>query len=232
MSTKEFDLSGFSRINVRFAMDVEIVRANSYSVTVTGSDSLIDNVDVHLEGDKLVLGYNLNLVSFFTAPFTHAHARITLPVLNELNIAGAAKGTVMGFASQNDFNLYVSGASKLDITEMSVGNMKWDLSGASRISGDVKASGNIDLNINGASRVDLKGSAIDLNARAAGASHIDLNSLLVRNANIKLTGASRSMVNLTGKLDVVLEGASNLEYGGQVTLGEVKIAGASTFRKK
>ncbi len=115
---------------------------------------------------------------------------------------------------------------------MSVGNMKWDLSGASRINGQIKAAGDIDLNITGASRIELKGSASDMIVHATGASHIDLNGFLIRNANIKLTGASRSMVNLNGKLDVVLEGASSLEYGGQVTLGEVKIAGASTFKKK
>ncbi len=91
MSTKEYNLSGFTRINVRFAMEVEIVRADSYSVTITGSDPLINNIEVNLEGDKLVLGYNLNLVSFFTAPFTRARARITLPDLRELNITGAAQ---------------------------------------------------------------------------------------------------------------------------------------------
>src|SRR5512146_508333 len=102
MATKEFNYSGFTRINVRFAMEVEIVRADSFSVTVTGSDTLLDNLYASLEGDRLILGYNLNLVSFFTAPFTRAHARITLPELRELNISGAARGTVRGFNSPND----------------------------------------------------------------------------------------------------------------------------------
>ncbi len=232
MSTKEFNLSGFSRISVRFAMEFEIVRADTYSVTVSGSDSFLNNTDVKLDGDKLVLGYNLNLASFFAAPFARAHARITLPDLRDLNITGAAKGSVKGFNSQNDFNLYVSGASKLDISDTSVGNMKWELSGASQIKGQIKAAGNVDFNITGASRIELKGSALDVNVHAAGASHIDLSGVQVRNANIKMTGASRSTVNLNGKLDVVLEGASSLDYGGQVTLGEVKIAGASSFKKK
>jgi hypothetical protein len=232
MSTKDYNLSGFTRINIRFAMDVEIVRADSYSVTVTGSDTFINNIEVTLEGDKLVLGYNLNLMSLFLAPFTHASARITLPDLRELNITGAAKGVVKGFNSPEDFALYVSGASKLDIYEMSVGSMKWELSGASRISAQIKAAGNVDLNTTGASKIELEGSAQDINVRATGASQIDLEGFKVRNANIKMTGASRSTVNANGKLDVSLEGASSLEYEGQFTLGEVKIAGASTFKKK
>lgn len=232
MGTEEFNLSGFTRINVRFAMEVEIVRSDSYSVSVSGSDTFLDNVDVYLEGDKLVLGYDLNVMSFLAAPFAHARARIALPELKELNIAGAARGTVTGFNSPNDFALYVSGASRLEIVDMSVGNMKWDLSGASRINGQIKAAGDIDFNITGASRIDLKGSARDIIVHATGASHIDLDGFPDRNANVRMTGASRSMVNLTGKLDVVLEGASNLEYEGQFTMGEIKITGASTFKKK
>jgi hypothetical protein len=232
MDSEAYNLSGFTRVNIRFAMEVEIVRSDSFSVNVSGSDTFLDNVDVYLEGDKLVLGYDLNLMSFLTAPFTHARARITMPELKELNIAGAARGTVRGFASQNDFDLYVSGASRLEISDMSVGNMKWDLSGASRINGQIKTSGDIDFNITGASRIDLKGSARDIRVHATGASHIDLDDFPVRNANVRMTGASRSMVKPSGKLDVVLEGASNLEYDGQVTMGEVRISGASTFKKK
>jgi hypothetical protein len=232
MSIKEFNFSGFSRVSVKFAMDVEIVRADSYSVIVSGSDSLIDNLEVKQEGDKLVIGYNVNLKSIIMAPFSHATARITLPDLRELTVTGAAKGVVRGFNSPNDFALIVSGASKLDMYEMSVGNMTWELSGASKISGQVKAAGNVDLDITGASKIDLKGTAQDIKVRATGASQIDLEEFPVRNANIKMTGASRSTVNLNGKLDVALEGASSLEYQGQLTMGDVKITGASTFKKK
>jgi hypothetical protein len=232
MATKEFNYSGFTRINVRFAMEVEIIRADSFSVTVTGSDALLDNLYASLEGDRLILGYNLNLVSFFTAPFTRAHARITLPDLRELNISGAAKGVLKGFNSQNDFSLYITGASHLEISDVSVGSMRWDLSGASRINGQMKVSGNVDFRITGASRIDLKGSAQDMDLEATGASHIDLLDFVIRNARVKLSGASRSTVNMNGKLDVDLGGASNLEYAGQVTMGDVRVTGASTLKKR
>ncbi len=145
MSNREFNLSGFTRINVRFALEVEIVKSDSYSVSVSGSDMLVDNIDVSLEGDRLIIGYKLNLISFFTAPFTRAHARITLPELRELNITGAVRGTVKGFDSPGDFALYVAGASRLDISDMSLGSMKWDISGASHIDGQVKIAGDVDI---------------------------------------------------------------------------------------
>jgi hypothetical protein len=232
MATKEFNYSGFTRINVRFAMEIEVVRADTFSVSVSGSDALLDNLYISLEGDRLILGYNLNLVSFFAAPFTRAHARITLPDLRELNISGAARGNVRGFNSSNDFTLYISGASHLEFSDMSVGSMNWDLSGASRINGQVKVAGDVDFRITGASRIDLKGAAQDMDLEATGASHIDLYDFTIRNARVKLSGASRSTLNMNGKLDVDLGGASVLEYAGQATMGEARVVGASTLKKR
>jgi len=37
---------------------------------------------------------------------------------------------------------------------------------------------------------------------------------------------------VVGKLNVNLEGASKLEYEGQPTLGEVRVVGASSLKKK
>ena len=66
-----------------------------------------------------------------------------------------------------DFTLEVSGASRLDLSEMSVGALKFDLSGASRIDGQITARGETDFRITGASRIDLKGSGADVVVEAA-----------------------------------------------------------------
>jgi hypothetical protein len=232
MSTKEFNYTGFNRINVRFALEVDIVRADTFSVVITGADMLTDNIEVTQEGDKLVIGYKLNFISFFTAPFTRAHAKISLPDLRELNITGAARGSIRGFNSPNDFTLYVSGASRLDLTEMAVGNLKFELSGASVIDGQIKVAGDAEIHVMGATRLELHGEAKNLHVEATGASRIELERFPVHDARYRLTGASRGTINLKGKLDVDLEGASALEYDGQVTMGDVKVTGASTLKKK
>jgi hypothetical protein len=232
MKTKEYNLSGFSRVSARFAMDIEIARADNFSVSITGGDAVVDHMEVSLQGDKLVLAYKLDLVSFFAIPFTRTVAKITLPDLSELDIVGAAHATVKGFNSGNDFSIVLSGASRIEFYDMAVGNVKWDLSGASRINGAFKATGNVDMRISGASRIDLKGSANDLEIDASGASRLELDDFQVHNAKVKLSGATNSAINVSGRLDVSLEGASKLEYGGQPTLGDVRVIGASSLRKK
>ncbi len=232
MSTRDYNLTGFNRIHVRFPMELDVMKGDGYSITVSGADLLTDNIEVKQEGDKLVIGYKLNIVSFFTAPFTHAVAKVTLPDLREVEIAGAARGSIRGFESANEFALYVSGASRLELDQMAVGNLKLELSGASRLDGRIKAAGDADLRVNGASRIELVGEARNLRVEAAGASRIDLERFPAHDGKYRMTGASRGSINLTGKLDVDLEGASTLEYQGQVTMGDVKVAGASTLRKR
>lgn len=231
MSTREYTASGFSEINLKWAMDIQIERADTYNVTIIGGETQLNNLNVVVEGNRLNLSYKLNLVSIVAAPFSRMSARITLPDLRELSISGASHVKVSGFNSQNDFGLNVSGASYLELVDISAGNLKFELSGASRLEGKIAASGNFDLKLLGASKIDLKGSARDLFLEAAGASHLNLEQFSVQNAKIKLSGASSSDINLNGKVDVTLEGASRLNYSGQPVLGDVKINGASSFKK-
>ncbi|MBN1190545.1 MAG: DUF2807 domain-containing protein [Dehalococcoidales bacterium] len=232
MDTRNFEVSGFKGVMIRFAMEAEIIRGDNYSVSVSGNETLIDNIEVFVEDNRLVLGYNLNLISLFAAPFNRAKARITMPVLNELKIVGAARCSLQGFNSREDFILNLAGAGKIEINDMTAGNVRWSLSGASSVSGQVAAGGNMDIKISGASRVKLAGSAGNLDLEASGASHFEMDDFPVGNARIRLIGASRGVVKLDGRLDVVLEGASNLEYSGRAVIGDVKVTGASSIKKQ
>jgi len=54
----------------------------------------------------------------------------------------------------------------------------------------------------------------------------------VNNADVNLGGASTGTVNLHGRLDTDLSGASKLEYVGEPTMGTINISGGSTLSKK
>ena len=55
---------------------------------------------------------------------------------------------------------------------------------------------------------------------------------MVNNADIRFSGASTGTVNLDGRLDADLDGASKLEYIGEPTMGTVNTSGASKLSKK
>ena len=53
----------------------------------------------------------------------------------------------------------------------------------------------------------------------------------VNNTYIDFSGASRASLNINGRLDVSLSGASSVEYTGNPTLGEMDISGASSIKQ-
>jgi hypothetical protein len=134
-----------------------------------------------------------------------------MPELRGLTASGASRGTIFDFSSSEG----------LDIT----------VSGASGVTGDITA-GIVDFDISGASTIQLKGSANDMDANVSGASHFNLDAFTVNNADVNFSGASSGTVNLNGRLDANLSGASRLWYIGEPTMGDINTSGASTISKK
>ena len=118
------------------------------------------------------------------------------------------------------------------MSDMAASDIEFELSGASRVRGDITAGGDARLNLSGASSVQLQGSASDLVIDASGASRVELDNFPVDNVDVKLSGASGATVNLDGRLDANLSGASKLSYIGEPTMGDVRTSGGSSVSKK
>jgi hypothetical protein len=225
--TKQYGFSDFNRVEVGYAFQVEISKASSYSISVTADGNLFEYIQVAKEGETLKIGLerDTNL-----GPVT-LKAEVTLPQLRGVKVSGATRGTVSGFSSTENLDIKVSGASLLNLVDISAGDVRFEVSGASRAAGDLAAS-DVNFDLSGASTVQLKGSAIDIIVEASGASDVDLATFLVDNADVKLSGDSRLTVELNGILNADLSRASELYYIGEPTMGEINTSGDSTLRHK
>jgi hypothetical protein len=205
MRTQTYDYTDFTRVDVGYAFRVEITRSDSYSISITAPENVFNVIQVSKVGETLKIGLTAPV------PMRGAKAEITMPDLRALNLSGATKGTITNFSSSNDLNLEMSGASSLE--------------------GDIQA-GDTVVRLSGASKAKLEGSGKDINVNASGASSIDLSRFPVNNAQVLLSGASNGTVNLNGRLDADLSGASKLSYIGEPTMGNINTSGASTISKK
>jgi hypothetical protein len=227
LDTQTFDFTGFTRVDVGNDFEVKVVQSDSYSITIIADDNLFEYIQVSKEGGTLKIGLK---------PFTNSwsstlRAEITMPQLRGLDLSGATRGTVSGFSSVENLDIDVSGASSLDMIGMSAGDVTFDISGASEVTGDI-AAGDANFKVSGASIVQLQGSANDIVIDASGASRAELAALSVGNADVELSGASDGVVNINGKLDVDLSGASELSFIGEPAMGTIDISGASTISRK
>ncbi len=80
-------------------------------------------------------------------------ASITLPVLEGVDVSGAARATIQGFDSDRPFRSRVSGAGTLE--------------------GSIRA-GDVGFDISGASKLKLQGAARTAQVLASGASKLEL----------------------------------------------------------
>lgn len=211
---EEKDFSDFKIVNVGWAFEVEITQASSYNVNITADDNLFDYIEVSRTDYTLTIGVKSGYNYRPQWPWARLtlRAEITMPDLHELQLSGATRGTVEGFNSSHEFIL--------------------DLSGASSLTGDFTTSGDAQFTVSGASTAELEGASNNLTISASGASHLELSDFSVYNADVTLSGASRATVNLDGRLDADLSGASQLFYIGNPTMGDVNTSGGSTVGKK
>jgi hypothetical protein len=207
LETKEYTFTDFTRLELSSAFEFEIKQSSSYSINITADDNVIDYIQVSKDGQTLKI--RLGRVSFL-GPVT-LRASVTMPRLDGLIASGASRGTVSGFSS----------SEALDMT----------VSGASRVSGDI-AAGDVQFEVSGASTVQLEGSADNMVAIVSGASTCNLADFPVHDANVNVSGASTGTINLDGRLDANVSGASTLLYIGEPTMGTINVSGASTLREK
>lgn len=226
LSTRDYDFTDFTGIEIGHAFELEVTPSDVYKVTITAGESILKRITVSKSGNVLKIDMDAWFFSWHSTP----KVTITMPALTWLDLSGASRGNARGFKSSQELKVSLSGASSLDI-DMEAGKFESDISGASRLIGYLTA-GSSSFDLSGASEVKLTGSGGDLIVDGSGASHFALQDFTVNNADIDLSGASHASLNISGRLDVELSGASSLEYEGSPTLGRLDISGVSDIEQK
>jgi hypothetical protein len=202
--TKDYDLSNFTAVVAGSAFEVEIMRSDSYGVSVTVNQSLVESLEVSVSGNTLHISLEPNVGLTGAATMK---AKVTMPELTGLDLSGASRTTLAGFNSGK--------------------SLKSEVSGASTLRGGLTC-GDASFNISGASKVNLNGSAQDLKVEASGASTVDLSNFASQNTVVNANGASKVDVAASGSLDVEASGASTVRYTGEPAKLKTSISGAST----
>jgi hypothetical protein len=224
--TRNYDFTDFNVIQIGYAFRLEVTRADTYSIQIDASESIIDDIKVTKTGNKLEIGLDRLVFQFARSP----RAKITMPELRGLDMSGAARGDVSGFRSSQDFDLALSGASQLEM-DMETGAFECEISGASEATGYLKAT-SADIELSGASQIEVTGSGGNLRLDASGASQADLDHFTVNDADIELSGASNADLYVNGRLDADLSGLSEVNYEGNATLGRVTTSGGSDIERR
>jgi len=155
LETQEYELNNFTNIEISHAFKYEVTQSNFYGVTITADDNLFKYIEVIKTGERLEVGMKPNY-GFIN---THLEVVITMPELRSLDVSGASTGFIKGFSSNEVLIAGISGASSLDLVDITTGDVDFDVSGASGITGSLTAN-DAKFELSGASRIQLIGSAV------------------------------------------------------------------------
>jgi len=112
-------------------------------------------------------------------------------------------------------SLVAKGACKIESdSPLLARNFSLELFGASEANLDVKVTGEVNLDLKGASKVDIKGSCNTIKFVGVGASSIDAENLIAKDAVIHLSGATHAQVYASESLNAEAFGASEIDCKG------------------
>ncbi len=125
----------------------------------------------------------------------------------------------------------LSGASSLKTTKkFQTETMKVSLSGASWANLNLAVSQHLKLDLNGASKAEIKGHSYQLEADVSAASKLDAEEFMVKNADIRASGASSVEANVSDSLKLYLSGASKFKSEHTPLYLQKDVSGGSTVK--
>lgn len=180
------EVSGFTQVDVSNSIQVEITAQKDFSVEVEADDNLLPLVLTEIRGGVLRIE-------------TDGRYKSKNPI-------------IVRVSAPNIEDLDVSGASKVNLTNLN--------------------NESFQLHSSGASKIKVEGTTTNFEIKTSGASKIEAESLKAENVSVKSSGASRVSVAVTNDLKVKASGASNISYVGTPVNIERKTSGASNLNQK
>lgn len=187
---KTFAHTGFTKIKAGDNLNITINKGEAFSIKASGCVNDLDDLDISPEnGGFLNLRYN-----HYERKRYRVEIVITMPELVDINLSGAAKGVVNGFAGKDVvIRTILSGASECTVNGTAI---------------------NAQLDISGASVLTLTGHTESLYGSISGASKLNAYGLVAVEADISASGASKAYVAPSHRFFAEATGASIIYYKG------------------
>ena len=209
ITTETRQLSGYTKLDVSDAMEVEVTFGQQ---------------------EEVIVEANSNLHQYILTDVVNGVLKIRLK--NNIRIKSGSEIKIYVSATTID-QVLPDDASRVEfMNDVTTSNFEIDIDGASRFQGGIY-TGDIKVNAEGASNVEIWGTTDSTEMKASGASNIGDFAFLINNyLEIDLSGASKAELTCDGVMDIEVSGVSRFNYKGNGVINELDISGASSVNKQ
>lgn len=203
ITTRDFEVAAFDEIKTIWPATINYTVADDYSCRVTLDENLFEYLNIHTDGDELILGYVPEKVQHTNLTHTEFIVELSAPTIAEISIAGST-----------DFCF---------VTPVETQKMKIQTAGSGRVI--FKEAANIrdfDMQIAGSGKMICKKLLADrMKLNVAGSADMIVEDGTVKSANITIAGSGTVETRCQlESMDYSIAGSGTIRY-----LGHVKVQG-------
>lgn len=187
---RSFALSGFESVSLAGSDNVDIVVGPAFSVTASGPQSLLDRLDISVDGTNLKVSRKPTMG---WQSGKGARIRVTMPAITGANVAGSGDMTIDKVEGDR-FDAGVAGSGDLSVKAIKVQLLEANIVG----SGDVSLWGNADK------------AAMSI----AGSGSIRADELTTVTTTVSIVGSGDVSARVTGAVTGNLAGSGDLNVRG------------------
>lgn len=196
--TQSYSLPTFKAIQLDTDVDLVIIQDTAQSVEATGSDNLLNLLDLNVVGDVLMIKVDECLIT------SDLQMSISVAELDEIAILGAGNVSLPQSFITQDLKLKISGSGDMDL---------------------MLDSDDVTVEILGSGNVEMEGSAAKLDIRINGSGDVMAFDLPATDGDLKINGSGDVEVNLSGDLNGKITGSGNIYYKGSPSIN-VQVMGS------
>ena len=198
----------FSKVHSGGSWEVILEEGNTEEIRIEAKGVSLDKVRTEIEGDVLQLGlvkgnYNNVNLKFY----------VTYKKLEGVKCSGSGEMEVKSDVTADEFYIGLSG------------------------SGDIKMEGlradELDVNISGSAKVTIESGAVgEAEISQSGSGDFEAENLSIEELNVSKSGSGGTYVGDLGMVSLHASGSGDVVYSGSPRMGDIKVSGSSSIRKR
>lgn len=202
------DLNGFTAVDARSGIDVDIRIGDEFLVEVDSGDEDLDDIETEVRNGTLQISIDRDDWNWGDWQNSYV-VSIVMPALEEVEASGGADVRVIDAITGDAFELDASGGADVEL-EVAVSRIEIEVSGGA----DVEISGTADTAI----------------ARTSGGADLDARDLEARHADLRASGGADLAMGVIETLEARASGGADIDYYGDPRVLDEDESGSSDIR--
>ncbi len=198
----------FTKVHSGGSWEVILTEGNKEEIRIEAKGVSLDKVKTEIDGDVLSVGlvrgnYNNVKLKFY----------ITYRELEGVRCSGSGEMEVTSPVEAGEFYIGLSGSGDIIMNTLEAREL--------------------EASISGSAEIKIKGGAVDeAEIKQSGSGDFLAENLAIGELNVSKSGSGDTEVGDLGEISVRSSGSGDIIYSGSPRMGEVRVSGSSSIRKR